>query len=108
MRLPRSLQTRLALSIGAVVTILWIAAAMVTAGILRHEMDEVFDSALQETAQRILPLAVLDILGRQEEGVAQRLATLREHQEHFSYIIRDGQGRVLLASHDADLSIFPP
>ena len=108
MRLPRSLQTRLALSIGAVVTILWVAAATVTAGILRHEMDEVFDSALQETAQRILPLAVLDILGREEEGVAQRLATLREHQEYFSYIIRDGQGRVLLASHDADLSIFPP
>ena len=29
-------------------------------------MDEVFDSALQETAQRLLPLAVVDIVGREE------------------------------------------
>jgi two-component system OmpR family sensor kinase len=108
MRAPRSLQARLALAIGLGVTLLWIAAAMLTATILRHEMDEVFDSALQETAQRILPLAVLEIFGREEEGIAQRIATLRQHEEYFTYIVRDAQGRVLLASHAADPSVFPP
>ncbi|WP_212525469.1 ATP-binding protein [Actibacterium sp. MT2.3-13A] len=108
MTAPRSLQLRLALGIGLVVTLLWIAAATVTSALLRHEMDEVFDSALQETAQRILPLAVLDILGRDEAAVAQRIATLREHEELFTYIVRDAQGRVLLHSHAADETIFPP
>lgn len=108
MKVPRSLEVRLALAIGLGVTLLWIAAASVTANILRHEMNEVFDSALAETAQRILPLAVLDIVGRDEEGLTQRIATLRKHDEYFTYVVRDPQGRVLLKSHDADESIFPP
>ena len=58
-----SLQLRLGASLGILLTLLWIAAATVTALILRKEMDEVFDSALQETAQRLLPLAVVDIVG---------------------------------------------
>jgi two-component system OmpR family sensor kinase len=108
MKAPRSLEVRLALAIGLGVTFLWIAAATVTANILRHEMNEVFDSALEETAQRILPLAVLDIVGREEQGLTQTIATLRKHDEYFTYVVRDAQGRVLLKSHDADESIFPP
>ncbi len=107
MRLPRSLQARLALSLGLLLTVLWIAAASVTAVILRHEMDEVFDSALQETAQRLLPLAVVDIFGREEDGVTQRLGAIREHDEFFTYIVRDAQGRILLQSHTADPAVFP-
>ena len=108
MKAPRSLEARLALAIGAGVTLLWVAAATLTANILRHEMNEVFNSALEETAQRILPLAVLDIVGREEQGLTQRIATLRQHDEYFTYVVRDAQGRVLLKSHDADKSIFPP
>lgn len=107
MRLPPSLQARLGLSLGVLLTLLWIAAASVTAVILRHEMDEVFDSALQETAQRILPLAVVDIVGREDDGVTQRLAAIREHEEFFTYIVRDADGRVLLQSHTADPAVFP-
>lgn len=104
---PRSLQARLGLWLGVLLTLLWVAAASVTALIIRHEMDEVFDSALQETAQRLLPLAVVDIVGRDEDGVAQRLATVREHDEFLTYIVRDAGGRILLQSHAADPSIFP-
>ncbi|WP_029057596.1 ATP-binding protein [Stappia stellulata] len=107
MRMPRSIQLRLALAISLGVTLLWVAAATVTATILRDEMDEVFDSALQETAQRILPLAVMDIVAREEEGLTQQLATLRTHDEFFTYIVRDAQGRVLLTSHSADPELFP-
>jgi two-component system OmpR family sensor kinase len=103
---PRSLQARLALSLGVLLTVLWIAAASVTAVILRGEMDRVFDSALQETAQRLLPLAVVDIVGREEDGVTQRLGAIRQHNEFFTYIVRDTEGRVLLQSHAADLEVF--
>jgi two-component system OmpR family sensor kinase len=86
---------------------MWIAAAWSTGVILRHEMDEVFDSALAETAQRILPLAVVDIVGREEEGETQRLALIRDHEEFFTYIVRDDEGRILLQSHAAYPADFP-
>lgn len=108
MRAMRSLQWRLSLGLGLGIALLWMVAILVTARNLRHEMDEVFDSALEETAQRILPLAVLDIVGREEEGITQRVATLRAHEEYFTYVVRDAKGAVLLHSHEADDAIFPP
>ncbi len=107
MRLPRSLQARLGLSLGVVLTLLWITTATITAVNLRHEMDEVFDSALQETAQRLLPLAVQEIISRDDDGVTQRLGAIREHSEFFTYIIRDQREAILLQSHAADPEIFP-
>lgn len=107
MKAPRSLQGRLGLWLGLALTALWVAAASVTALIARGEIEQVFDAALQETAQRILPLAVVDILNREEAGISQRLAAIREHDEYFTYIVRDDQGRVLLQSHAADPADFP-
>lgn len=107
MKWPASLQARLGLSVGLVLTVLWLLAATVTAVIVRAEMDEVFDSALRETAERILPLAVTDIVGREDQGVTQRLAPIREHDEFFTYLVRDAEGRVLLQSHAADPTVFP-
>ena len=105
---PRSLQWRLSLWLGLGMAVLWAAAAIVTVQQLHHEMDEVFDSALEETAQRILPLAALEILGRDDDDTDQRVATLRQHDEYFTYVVRDAAGKVLLRSHSADLSVFPP
>ena len=107
MRLPRSLEARLALSLGVLLTLLWIAAASVTAVILHSEVEEVFDSALQETAQRLLPLAVVDIIEREDQGITQRLGAIRAHDEFFTYVVRDAEGRILLQSHGADPTVFP-
>jgi two-component system OmpR family sensor kinase len=108
MKWPASLQGRLGLSLGLALTVLWLLAATVTAVIVRGELDEVFDSALRETAERILPLAVTDIVGREDQGVTQRLAPIREHDEFFTYLVRDAEGRILLQSHAADPAVFPP
>ena len=107
MKKPVSLQSRLGISLGLLLTLLWITAASVTAVILRKEINEVFDSALQETAQRLLPLAVMDIVDREDDGTSQRLGALREHGEYFTYVVRDQQGRILLQSHLADPNVFP-
>lgn len=104
----RSLQARLALAIGVLVTVLWVGAAVVTAHILRNEMNEVFDSALQETAQRLLPLAVADILDREDEGIVETVSPVRAHDEHLTYVVRNAAGQVLILSHTADPANFPP
>ncbi|MBB1498119.1 HAMP domain-containing sensor histidine kinase [Paracoccus sp. MC1862] len=109
MRGPASLQGRLSLWLTLGAVLLWAVAAAWTAVHLRHEMDEVFDSALEEAAQRLLPLAVRDIIAREkDDSPDQGVATLREHDEYFTYVVRDAEGQVLLRSHRADLGVFPP
>ncbi|RWM05378.1 ATP-binding protein [Mesorhizobium sp.] len=109
MRSPRSLQGRLLLSLGAVLLVIWVGAAWTTAVLLRHGIEDVFDSSLQETAQRLLPLAVLDIVGRENPDVgSQRLGAIRSHDELLTYVVRDDKGNVLLQSHAADVSVFAP
>lgn len=107
MTAPFSLQRRLGLGLTLGVTLLWLVAAALAGFAVRHELDEVFDSALQETAQRILPLAVVEILNREDAGTPQRIASLQEHEEHLSYVVRDAGGRLLMQSHDADPRLFP-
>jgi len=102
-----SLRLRAVLALSLGITVLWLAAAALTLQILTREMGEVFDSALQETGQRVLQLAVVDVLSREEEGLSQTIAPLGAHGEFFTYVVRDALGRVLLASHTADAGLFP-
>lgn len=107
MKTPASLQTRLAMGLGVALSLLWLVAAAATVEILRRDMQAVFDSSLQETAQRLLPLAVLEIVNRDGDATAQQLAPIRPHAELFTYIVRDPTGAVLMASHAADPTLFP-
>lgn len=103
-----SLRTRLVVSLVVGVTLLW-ALAMLAAGlVVRQEVDRVFDSALQEVTQGILPLAYADILNRDaDENTTQRVVSVGQRLEYISYVVRDKSGRVLLHSNEADLSLFP-
>lgn len=107
MRAPTSLLARLALGLGLSLCLLWLAAAMMTARGLRHEMEEVFDSALEETAQRLLPLAVLEIVNRDDPARSQSLARIHPHDEFFTYVVRDASGAILMLSHAAVPAQFP-
>lgn len=117
MRAPRSLQARLALAVGLSVTVLWFAAASVTANRLGHEMEEVFDKDLEATAQRILPLALHDLRKRndddssdddEEDDDARHIERLDEREEPVTYVVRDLNGKVLLQSRGSDRFQFPP
>lgn len=88
------------------VTLLWLVGVIASGLVARHEMNEVFDSALAETAQRILPLAVTDILNREGDPGLERALALKEHDEYLTYLVRDRSGRLLLQSHDADPQVF--
>ncbi|MCD1624385.1 sensor histidine kinase N-terminal domain-containing protein [Seohaeicola saemankumensis] len=103
-----SLRGRLIMTLGGLLVALWITVAFVTSLVLRNEMYEVFDTALQETAQRILPLAVVDVVGREDVNLTQRLGAIRAHDEGFTYIVRNAEGLILIQSHTADPAHFPP
>jgi two-component system OmpR family sensor kinase len=126
--LSRRLIVRLSLGLGA----LWLVSAGAAAWIAAHETNEVFDSAMQETAQRLLPLALDDIgdldhgkpVGSHDAaahdgdhhdsdsrdgdtGDGDAAAGIPAHREYLIYQIRAADGRVLLRSHDAPEAPFP-
>ena len=105
---PWSLRRRLELWLAVLVAALWLAAATVAGLVLRREIDEVFDSALQEVAQRVLPLAYSELLAREDGAAPQHMASVGGHREYITYVVRDGDGRVLLRSSDAELMDIPP
>ncbi|MEO8599337.1 MAG: ATP-binding protein [bacterium] len=108
MKAAASLQRRLVVGLTLGITLLWLAATIVTGRAVQRELDETFDSALQETAQRLLPLAILEIFNREDAIAPQRIAPLNTQQEHFSYRVRDAGGKILLQSRLAAPEIFNP
>lgn len=101
-----SLQRRLGVGLTLGMTVLWLAAAAATALVVQHALNKTLDSSLEETAQRMLPLAVIEIVNRETPGLTQQVASLRAHEEYLTYLVRDASGNRLLQSHDADLAVF--
>lgn len=100
-----SLQRRMGVGLTLGIALLWLVAVGASALVVRHELNEVFDSALEETAQRILSLAVVEISNR-EQATPQRIVSLAAHDEYLTYLVRDARGNILLRSHDADPGVF--
>lgn len=101
-----SLQKRLVYGLTLGIAVLWLIAASVSTLVVRQELDATFDNVMHETAQRLLPLAVLDILNRDDTSTPQRVAPLSAQQAGFTYIVRDNKGSILLQSSGADVSVF--
>lgn len=102
-----SLSRRLVLVLCAGLGLLWIFTVGISAATTWHEIEEVLDSALQETAQRILPLAEDDLEEFADDDDDRSLgAGVEGHKEYLTYQVRDTRGRVILRSHDASAQPF--
>ncbi len=106
MRLMQSLRGQLAVGVSAILVLLWLGAVLGSAYVVRREIDESFDAALQETGDRILPLAVVELIAAGDGIAAQRILPITQHDEKITYDVRDASGKVLLYSHDADPTVF--
>lgn len=105
----RSIVRQLLVSILSILLVLWIALVVSVAWVLKHETDEIFDFDLQETAQRLLPLAVMQIK-QQDRNDVQTFETNRDalepekHEEYMIYQVFNASGRMQLRSHAAPTS----
>ena len=106
MKVATSLQKQLVYGLTLGIVLFWLVATVVSGLIVQRRLDQAFDNAMQEAAQRILPLAVMDIVNREDPVTPQRVAPLNTQQGGFAYLVRDGQGNILLQSFSADASIF--
>ena len=105
-----SISRRLVATLSGGLVALWLLAVGVSALVVRHEINQVFDSALQETAQRLLPLAIDDLqttMEDEEDRTIEEATEIAIHDEYLTYQVRDADGRVLLRSHDASIDPFP-
>lgn len=108
MKAATSLQKQLVYGLTLGIALFWLVATVVSGLVVQRRLDGAFDNAMRETAQRILPLAVLDILNREDGGTPQRVAPLNTQQEGFAYLVRDREGNIQLQSLGADSSVFGP
>ncbi|MDO8287448.1 MAG: histidine kinase dimerization/phospho-acceptor domain-containing protein [Rhodoferax sp.] len=103
---PRSLRRDLSLGLALGVAVLWLSALLLAGGVLRHELNEVSDSALQEAAERILSIAIVELTNSSDGSAARRISPLDADDEYLTYAIYDGSGRVVLYSHEAHRKLF--
>lgn len=103
---PRSLRRDLSVGVALGVAALWMAALLLAGGVLRHELSEVSDGALQEAAERILSIAVVELTNSDDGAAARRISPLDAEEEHLTYAVYDDEGRVLLYSHEAQPRLF--
>ena len=102
-----SLQRRLGVSLTLGLVVLWLLVTVLTVVILSKTLNRTLDSSLEEVAQRLLSLAVVEIINREAPDLLQQVASLHPHDEYLTYLVRTAQGTPLLQSHQADVSVFP-
>lgn len=106
MNAEMSMTRKLVYAVTAVVAVAWLLASSLGIMVMQDEFAEIFDSAVEETAERLLPLVVNDI---QEggESSAQLDSTQRAAgKEYLTYQARDRLGHVLVHSHDSSTEPF--
>lgn len=101
-----------------ILLVLWISMVVSVAWVIRHETDEIFDSSLQETAQRLLPLAVMQLKTRDNESgeeddehpleAEEDSLEPAQHDEYLVYQVFHASGRMLLRSHAAPTTPLAP
>ncbi len=97
---------RLVLWLTGATILFWIAAVAFGAAIMREESNELFDSALEETAERLLPLVVSDYFQREQNAGPGQISGSSGGAEYLIYQLRDATGAVVLRSHDAPAEPF--
>lgn len=105
----RSLAGRLVWSLSILLAVFWTIAVGLSIHVMRAEFDEVFDSALQETTERLAPLVVDDYFRRDAGTMPNRVAALTPGtaDEYLTYQVRDAAGRVLMHSHNVGTEPYP-
>jgi two-component system OmpR family sensor kinase len=107
-----TIKNRLIKSLIAFLAIFWIAGVVAGGVVVRHEVDEVFDSALRETTGQIIPIALHEYqLGKSnqaDELADAKQSSLKFNRGHMHFFLRAADGSILLASNGAPSDPLPP
>lgn len=96
---------KLVIALTSVVAISWLIASGLGIMVMQDEFAEIFDSGVQETAERLLPL-VADDLKEQNPDAERNFAPRSHGDEYLTYQVRDREGEVVLHSHSSAAEPF--
>lgn len=102
---PKSLRWRLALGLLGGLMVLSLLVFTAAAIVVREELDEVYDSAMEQTAGRILALVVAE-MGVPEQMLAPKVARTQPQEDYLHYVVRGPKGRIVRHSDGTDLALF--
>lgn len=95
--------------------VLWIIMGTTVAWVVKHEADDIFDSSMEETAQRLLSLAVLQLSPDAHWKPVTTIAAADEdsvepalHKEYMVYQVFHVSGKLLMRSHAAPMTPLIP
>jgi two-component system OmpR family sensor kinase len=104
---PHSITRRLIAWLALFIAMFWIMAAGLGAYVMHDEFGEIFDSSMEETAERLMPVVVDDLASNATTTMPRRMEDLGDDaDDHLDYQARDTSGRVLLHSTDAAAAPF--
>ncbi|WP_139108484.1 MULTISPECIES: ATP-binding protein [unclassified Ensifer] len=88
---------RLAIALTSVVALFWFVALGLGVYVMHDEFTEIFDSGIQETAERLLQIIANDASRSGTEGVAGVAVMVpTPNSQYLTYQVRDRDGKVLL------------
>lgn len=97
-----SIALRLSIGLAIGTGLLWIGAASISATVMRHELNEAFDETLQQSAYRLLPLAIHDARELQQDEPHQVPGLDQPGDEnYFTYFVSDRHGRMIVRGDNA-------
>ena len=112
-----SLRMRLAFGLTTAMVVVWLLAMVASAFTLRHEVEELSESLLALTAERLLPLALdsqltQEALGPEAEGAEQAhlVSPVAVGEDSFVWVLRrvaDGSVAMQTSRIDSDLLSAP-
>lgn len=110
-----SLRMRLAFGLTSAMVVVWLLAMVASAFTLRHEVEELSESLLALTAERLLPLALdsqltQEALGPEGAGQAHLVSPVAVGEDSFVWVLRrvaDGSVAMQTSRIDSDLLSAP-
>jgi two-component system OmpR family sensor kinase len=105
MKRSESMTRRMVIALTSVVALSWLIASALGVMVMQDEFAEIFDSGVQETAERLLPLIADDLKERSPED-ERHLVQPQAGKEYLTYQLRDSEGEVLLRSRDGAYEPF--
>ncbi len=106
LRAPRALVRRAVFMLAGLTVISSLIAGAFGFSTIRYELNEAMDSAMEQAAGRIAPLAIDALFSRDGKGDISMPRASGNSATSLLYQVRDEDGRVLLHSHDAPTEPF--
>lgn len=101
-----SIARRLAVGLTLMTAVLWLCAAAIAGLVLQHELEGAFDESLEQSAYRLLPLAMHRLREPHEEEQLE-IPRIEKDEGYFAYVVTEPDGTPVARGADVPPEVAP-